>query len=152
MLYREWVEYLFLGGREFPHLYHLPDKTLHLVVSILPSTVRSSSLSLCVRCPLADREASEVVNLLFIISDQFIILGKRDFRSWVLKPSFQQFFLLESLRPFSPRKPPCFPLFRKLKFLRKWNFLLDKFSWESEYSWSYPWFFHVVVYSIVCPL
>lgn len=67
MLYLELVEYLFsggfLGGREFPHLYHLPDDRLHLVVYTLPSTGRSSFLSHVFVVPLL---IERVVRWLFL--------------------------------------------------------------------------------------
>lgn len=73
---RDELNTYFLGGYRvgekpscalFLHLYHLLDKRLHSVASILPSSVRFSSLFLGFCCPLTDCETGEMVKLLSII-------------------------------------------------------------------------------------
>lgn len=54
----------------FPHPYHLSEKRLHLVASIFPFSVSSLSISLGFRCPLTDRETTDLVSLLSILLDQ----------------------------------------------------------------------------------
>lgn len=66
----------------FPRLYHLFDKRLHLVDSVMPSSGSSSSLSLGFHRALLDRETLEVATFLSSLGnvrvEQVIISGRRD--------------------------------------------------------------------------
>lgn len=86
--------------------------------------------------------------------DQRVYLRMRNFRVWESNPSegfsCHSFFCL--LCPPSPiQGASIFFFFWKVKILRKWMLYVACFTWESEYSTSYPTtFFLRFAAAVVC--